>query len=165
MHAEARGFVAFAVTQIPPPRSVLEIGGRNVNGTIRDLFAGADYVALDVAPGDGVDIVADAATWTPDSERDCVVCCEVFEHTPDWPRIVRTTAAAVRVGGHAIVTAAAPPRAPHSAVDGGPLQAGEWYANIDPQSLAREMAAAGFNGKVATDPEHGDVYVLAERVR
>lgn len=164
MHAEAFGFVRH-VTKGQTFSRVLEIGGRNVNGTIRDLFGDARYLCLDAAPGDGVDIVADGADWTPTKRFDCVVCCEVFEHTPRWPEILATMAAALPIGGIAIVTAAAPPRLPHSAVDGGPLREGEYYENVEPHLLAKEMAAAGFSGQVSGDDLHGDVYAIATKER
>lgn len=121
---------------------MLEIGGRNINGSIRPLF-GADYTALDLAPGPGVDIVADAATWEPGETFDAVVCCEVLEHTPDAEAIVATMGKAVGPGGSLIITAACPDRAPHSAVDGGPLRPGEFYRNVDPTDLSRWLRAIG----------------------
>jgi hypothetical protein len=164
LHAEAFSFVA-TVTDGRTFGAVLDIGGRNVNGSVRGLFSCDEYLALDIAPGDGVDIVADAADWTPTRTFDAVVCCEVFEHTPRWPEILKTIAAALDVGGTAIITAAADPRAPHSAIDGGPLRAGEYYGNVDPALLAKEMAAAGFSGRIAGNEAHGDVYALAVRER
>jgi hypothetical protein len=164
LHTEAFGFVSYAVDG-REFGSVLEVGGRNVNGSVRDLFPGATYTAMDIAPGEGVDVVADAADWKPTATFDCVVCCEVFEHTPRWPEILATMAAALDIGGTAIITAAAPPRLPHSAVDGGPLRVGEYYGNVEPQLLAKEMAAAGFSGQVSGDDLHGDVYAVATRQR
>ncbi|MDQ3106417.1 MAG: class I SAM-dependent methyltransferase [Actinomycetota bacterium] len=163
MHAEAFQFVANAVRG-RTFGSVLEIGGRNVNGSISVLFDADSYTTVDIAPGDGVDIVADAAEWVPPATFDCVVCCEVFEHTPRWPEILATMAASLDLGGTAIVTAASLDRAPHSAVDGGPLHDGEFYANVDPADLAREMRAAGFSGQVSIHPR-GDVYAVATKTK
>ena len=163
MHAEAFAFVEATVAEHGPWSSVLEIGGRNVNGTIRDLFECDSYTALDIADGPGVDIVADAATWQPIRTYDCVVCCEVFEHTPAWPQILRTAAAALNPAGTLIITAASWPRAPHSAVDGGPLRGGEFYCNVDSNDLADQLGAAGFAGNVLRHP-HGDVYAHATLV-
>jgi hypothetical protein len=62
--------------------SVLDIGGRDVNGSPRHLFSEqvTDYTVLDIRPGDGVDIVADAATWDPDGQAwDVIICAETFE--------------------------------------------------------------------------------------
>jgi SAM-dependent methyltransferase len=150
------------------PVVVLDIGGRNINGSTRGLFPRADYTSLDIVPGDGIDIVADAAIWVPDREYDLVVCTEVFEHTSAWPQIVATAFTALRPGGQFIATMAGPGRMPHSAFDGGPLQPGEYYANVEAGSLRQVLDNAGFADPVvdylhasadtrcaATRPERG----------
>jgi hypothetical protein len=143
--------------------AVLDVGGRNINGSPRDLFPGADpYVTLDILPGDGVDIVADAATWTPDREYDVAVCTEVFEHTQSWPQIARTIFAALRPGGLAILTMAGPGRAPHSALDGGPLRDGEYYANVSPGDLEVALKECGFTDVIVDyQPAPADTRAVA----
>ena len=151
MHAEAYRWVAEHV-QTPSMDaswamiSVLDIGGRNINGTIRSLFPHADvYTALDIAEGPEVDVVADAATWVPDREYDVVVCCEVFEHTDAWPDIVGTAFKACKPGGMFIATMAGPGRPEHSAVDGGwKLHPGEYYGNVDPFELSEVLRVWGW---------------------
>lgn len=143
MHNDAYQWVAQHATD--GPASVLDVGGRNVNGSPRDLFPGADpYVTLDILPGEGVDIVADASTWVPDRLYDVVVCCEVFEHAEVWPDILDTIFAALHPGGVAILTMAGPGRTPHSAFDGGPMRDGEYYANVGPGELELALTDAGF---------------------
>lgn len=141
------------------PDGVLDIGGRNVNGSPRGLFA-CDYVAVDRMPGRGVDVVADAATWEPPRRFGLVLCLEVFEHTPDWPAIVGTARKALDPGGRFVVTAASDPRDPHSAVEGGPLRDGEHYANIAPDELAEVLSAEFDVVDLRTHPR-GDVYATA----
>jgi hypothetical protein len=144
LHSEAYSWVRKFATG--GPVTVLDIGGRNINGSVRDLFPGATtYRTLDILPGDGVDIVADAATWTPDRTYDVVVCTEVFEHTESWPQICGTAYAALVPGGTLILTMAGPGRLPHSAIDGGPvLSDGEHYGNVEPKDLSRVLAESGF---------------------
>jgi hypothetical protein len=148
------------------PVAVLDIGGRNINGTPRGLFPNASpYRVLDIAPGDGVDVVADAATWAPDQSYDVVVCCEVFEHTAAWPAICATALAALAPRGQFIATMAGPGRPPHSAVDGGPvLYDGEHYGNVEPAALLEVLISCGFAGVLvdqSTDPD--DVRAVAYR--
>lgn len=128
---------------IDHPVSVLDIGGRNINGSVRPLYHGL-YTVLDILPGPDVDIVADAATWTTDIRYDVVVCAEVFEHTADWRGIIETAHEVLRPGGRFITSAAGPGRAPHSAHDGGYIRPGEHYANITPAELKEALHAAGF---------------------
>jgi hypothetical protein len=139
MHAEAYAWVSRYATD--KNVSVLDIGGRDINGSPRKLFPSADpYTVLDILPGANVDIVADAATWRPEDVYDVVVCCEVFEHTPDWREIIGTAHYAARGLGVFIATMAGPGRVPHSAVDGGPLREIEHYQNIDPDELYAAVA-------------------------
>lgn len=144
MHSEAYQWVADHAPR--DAAAVLDIGGRNINGTVRSLFPAATvYTALDIAAGPEVDIVADAAAWTPDREYDVVVCCEVFEHTADWRRICDTALAACRPGGMFIATMAGPGRPEHSAVDGGwTLHPGEYYGNVDPFELSAVLQRGGW---------------------
>jgi SAM-dependent methyltransferase len=163
VHAEAYEWVTRHATS--EAVKVLDIGGRNINGTVRNLFPCADYTALDIAPGEGVDIVADAATWTPDRVYDVVVCTEVFEHTASWPQIIGTAFDALRPGGLFVATMAGPGRAPHSAVDGGwQLHPGEHYGNVDPDDLLKALDAAGFDA-ITVDQQHrpADVRCVATR--
>ena len=128
------------------PVSVLDLGGRDINGSPEPLFPASAYTVLDLRDGPGVDITADAATWDPDGRVwDVVICAETFEHTANWRAIVRTAWKACKPGGRFIVTTAAPGRPPHSAVDGEfRLLPGEHYANIRPAELALALTAAGW---------------------
>ncbi len=125
--------------------TVLDIGGRNINGSVRSLFPGATvYTVVDILDGSNVDIVADAATWEPDQEYDIVVCAETFEHTPVWPDICATIYKALRHGGYTVMTMAGPGRQMHSGYDGLSLQDGEYYGNVDPYRLRSVLEECGF---------------------
>jgi Methyltransferase domain len=164
VHSEAYAWVAAHATT--DPVDVLDLGGRNVNGSPRPLFPNAaSYTVLDILDGPGVDVVADAATWQPGRAYDVVLACELFEHTAVWPRIVHTAYAACRPGGRFVVTTAAPGRAVHSGVDGGPaLWPGEHYANIEPAALELALEEAGFTEiLVDVQPVPADVRAVATR--
>jgi SAM-dependent methyltransferase len=134
MHPGAYNFVAYMARCLPPRRRVCELGSRDINGSVRGLFPGAEYVGLDIAPGPGVDVIADAATWKPEPPNpfDTVVSTETLEHTPDAERICRNAHELLVPGGVFIVTAASDGRPAHSAVDGCQLREGEFYRNITP---------------------------------
>lgn len=160
MHSAAYHWVAACVADAGPFVSVVEYGGRDINGSVRPLFRAAEYTSLDLEHGPGVDVVADAATWRPDEPVECVVCCEVFEHHPDWDALVVAAYDSLVDGGTFIVTAAGPGRAPHSAVDGGHVRDWEHYANVDPSDLLDSLRAAGFVG-VEVDVHRNDVRAVA----
>lgn len=138
MHQAVRDWV---VDHLPDTySSVLEIGSLDINGGIRDLLdPRASYLGIDVQAGPGVDLVADATKYMHDWRVDVVLCLEVFEHTSDWPEIIKCAACNIKSGGWLIVTCATNSRAPHSGVDGGRLRPGEWYENVIAADLLDEM--------------------------
>lgn len=126
--------------------AVLDIGGRDLNGSTRSLFPNADpYHVLDVRPGTNVDFVADAADWRPERVYDLVVCTETFEHAEKWREIIRTAWEALRPGGWLIFTCAGPGRPPHSGVEAvWGLIGDEWYANVSPEEISGELTDQGW---------------------
>jgi hypothetical protein len=144
VHSEAFQWVEQYATG--EPVTVLDIGGRDINGSVRSLFPGATaYTVLDILPGDNVDVEADAATWQPDCEYDVIVSCETFEHTAVWPAICATAYLACKPGGMLVATMAGPDRPAHSAYDGSwTLHPDEFYANIDPDELREVLAKCGW---------------------
>ncbi len=139
---------------------VLDIGGRFINGSPRDLFPG-DYTVVDLHPGPNVDHVADVCEWGSRNKFDVVLCLEVFEHTHRWPAILGAAHRLARTGGRLIVTAAGPGREEHSAIDGGPLRDGEWYCNIEPLELHRELSREWSD--VTVDVKGEDVRAVATK--
>jgi hypothetical protein len=162
MHQQAFEWIAAQVARSARPApSVLEIGSLDINGSVRPLFPGAShYHGLDLVAGDGVDEVADAATWTPPRTYDVVVSAEVLEHAPAWRANHTMMWAATAPGGLLFMTCAADPRAPHSAVDGWDVRDGEYYANVgaaDVRSLIAGWDAPDWSVERAAD--RGDLYL------
>lgn len=161
MHSQAFRAVEERLKGLTPPRSVVEFGSRNVNGSVRPLFKGAMYTGVDVEPGPCVDIVMDAALFEPAIRPACVVCCEVLEHAPNAQAIVTNAVDILESGGVVIITCASTGRPPHSAVDGGPLRKGEFYRNVPPEELLNWLEKAGAERvKVAHNVECGDAYAI-----
>jgi hypothetical protein len=76
MHTAAYAWVRRCAGWLPPRRAVLEVGSRDVNGSVRPLFPGAAYWGIDREPGPGVDEVGDGAAWRPADGKtfDCAIC-------------------------------------------------------------------------------------------
>jgi hypothetical protein len=129
MHQAALDFVGRCVTHHGPWFEVIDVGGRDVNGSPRPLFWKSRYTVVDLEAGPGVDVVADARSWAPETPPDCVLCLEVLEHTPGWWGLLERLSGWLTPGGALIVTCAGPGRDPHSGHDGGPVRPGEWYEN------------------------------------
>lgn len=168
MHDEARAAVARIATyhglRDRPDLAVCDLGGRNVNGSLKDLFATDDWTAVDSTDHPSVDIVADVRAWHPGRAYDLVLCTEVFEHVKDWPRIIATAHRALTAGGVLIATCASDRRPKHG-MSGGPWpEPGEHYDNVPPADLVAELATVfptSFAIEYAYPP--GDLYAWAKR--
>lgn len=160
MHADAYCFVAVTTGYYGPFARVVELGSYDVNGSVRDCFPGALYTGVDLRPGRGVDVVADAAEYQPEAAPDCVVCCEVLEHAPNAAGIVANAAAMLAPGGLLILTCATDPRRPHG-VNGGAVGS-EHYANIGPGELVGWLAAAGLIASLSQGTP-GDLYATGRK--
>lgn len=168
MHAAALQYVTDTVTELDlntPNIHVIDLGGRDVNGTTRHLFDQADrYVSVDWTEGKGVDIVADAADVTVDGVGafDVVVSTELLEHTPKVAEIIANSYRHLKPGGVFVATMAGPGRRPHSASGRARVPPGEHYENVDPAELAVILKDAGFEDFVV-DVLETDVRCWARR--
>jgi SAM-dependent methyltransferase len=90
----------FVERYIPSGR-VADIGALNINGSLRPLFPGCEYVGFDLVEGLGVDVVlSDAEQWgIPTDSFDVVVSANCLEHTRRPWVIVRNIARICRPGG------------------------------------------------------------------
>ncbi len=160
MHATAYEYVSQFLIYFPS--TVIEIGSRDLNGSVRPLFPEATWTGLDLYPGPSVDVVCNALDYTPAELIDMVICCEVFEHAANWGEILTHAATWLKPGGRIIITCAGPGRGPHSAIDGGELHPDEHYANISQDQMAEELHYAGFSRIDVSGNEHWrDTYAIA----
>jgi len=164
---------------------VLDIGGRDLNGSPRMFFPNAaPYDVLDLYEGPNVDIVADATTWRLPGPRgaerpfyDLVVCTEVFEHVKGWADIIQTAYEVLRPGGWFIFTCAGPGRPVHSGIQPvWGLIGDEHYANVSAEEIGEVLHTQGWEdievrqlgldtqGK-AVKPEQRDVLLGATLTR
>ena len=115
---------------LPPREDVVEFGSANYNGSVRSLFPpGVPYWGIDIRDGDGVDEIADAATYKPPKPPDTVICNSLLEHTPDADLVVFNAWQILGPGGVLLLVAPCDPWPPHS-FDGGALKDGEHYSNV-----------------------------------
>lgn len=145
MHLEAMEWCCQVVDtfDLGSAERVLDLGGRNVNGTTDNLFDGT-VVHVDIVDGQGVDIVADAADLDLEERFPVVISTECLEHTERAAEIVSSAFRHLEPGGMFIATMAGPGRAPHGA-SGQPLPpADEFYRNVHPDDLRGWLSAAGF---------------------
>lgn len=161
MHAEAYDYVRRVVLGAKFDY-VIEYGSKNINGTVREVIDAKRYWGIDIVEGKDVDEVADAFTWRSEEPAQCIVCCEVLEHLKPIDGIIVSARANLSVGGWLVITCATDNRATHSAVDGGPLQEGEWYCNVAPSVLEDALKRCGFSIRsFQVNEDRGDLYAMA----
>jgi SAM-dependent methyltransferase len=92
-----------------PDLRVLEVGSRNVNGSVRPLFDGvASYTGVDFIEGPGVDLVLDAHRLTSAFAResfDVVVSTEMLEHDSEFWTSMTMMGEVLKPGGLLLITA------------------------------------------------------------
>ena len=111
-------FARSTLGHLPEASRVLEVGSRNVNGTVRDLIepVASWYIGVDIVPGPGVDQILNVL----DLERrfapgsfDLVVTTEMIEHCGDWKRAMVQMVQTTRCGGLLMITTRSPGFALH----------------------------------------------------
>jgi SAM-dependent methyltransferase len=88
---------------------VLELGSRDVNGSIRPAFADVarfpEYIGLDIEPGPGVDVQGISHHLPyPAGSFGVVVTCEMLEHDPAFWITFAECQRVLRVGGWLLIT-------------------------------------------------------------
>lgn len=156
MHQQVIDFVSSCPRTFPV---IVEIGSRDINGTVKGLFTFDSYTGVDLYDGPGVDVVGDCTQWEPPVAPDAVVCCEVLEHAPNAEEIVRWAHRVLKPGGTLILTCATDPRSAHSGISEQPWQPGEYYRNVSPHDI--EPWLEGFDVQRLEVGPPGDLRVLA----
>lgn len=146
------------------PMSVLDVGGRDINGNPwGHLHRDCHIEVVDLVEAPSVTWVGDFLTYPSSNGFDLVLHLEVAEHTPDWRQHLRHVASLLDADGLFVFTAAGPARAPHSAIDGGPLREGEHYENVHPDTLSGVLDALYEDYVVDVTSDSADVRAVAWR--
>lgn len=67
-----------------PDSSILEVGSKDWNGSVRPWFEGSYYHGIDIDHGVGVDSIVAAKDFVGDREFDVIVSFSVLEHDFEW---------------------------------------------------------------------------------
>jgi SAM-dependent methyltransferase len=108
------GCIQFAAARLKPDevraRDVLEVGSRDVNGSVRSIvqrYEPTSYVGVDIEEGPGVDEICDATELVHSfgAERfDAVISTELLEHVRDWRTVIDQMKDVLRPGGVVLIT-------------------------------------------------------------
>jgi SAM-dependent methyltransferase len=91
-------------------RSVLEVGSRDVNGSLRSIinaWAPERYVGVDIVNGPGVDVVCgaeDIADKFGNESFDVVISTEMVEHVKNWRKAISNIKRVCKPGGTVLLT-------------------------------------------------------------
>lgn len=105
-------FATVAMPYLQQPGRVLEVGARNINGSVRPLIEplATEYIGTDMEAGDGVDVVIDNARLMEQAialgfmQYDTIICCECLEHDVAFWNTVDSLQRLLESGGHLIIT-------------------------------------------------------------
>jgi len=92
----------------PEVQNVLDVGGYNVNGSVKDIMQGVNVFATDMREGPGVDLAInghDLLSKFEENSFDLVTCCETLEHDVLFWVTVENMRKLVKPGGWLLVTA------------------------------------------------------------
>lgn len=162
---------------------VLEVGSRDVNGSVRQFFAGCWYTGVDCTPGEGVDRVCLAHEFVPNDLDgkpivtsdggliaifDTVVSCEAFEHDPHLEKTLWRIRSLLKPGGLFVGTWASPDRQEHGTARSTPGAVfgpdADYYKGLSAADFAA-LAAGWLDPLEVTTERNGlDVYALGFRV-
>lgn len=93
--------------------NILEVGSRNVNGSLRDIIPVS--VGVDTLPGKGVDYVVDAASLTTKfgKDFDAVISTDMLEHVYHWQEALVGMWSVLKDNGYLFITMAAETKTYH----------------------------------------------------
>jgi SAM-dependent methyltransferase len=159
MHPSVAIWVKAKIDEHELAGDTLEVGSFDVNGSVRALFAGGEYIGVDMREGPGVDQVAEAKALPFDDGRfDVVVSTEMLEHDPTFWLSLPEMARVLKPGGHLVVTARS---------TGFPLHdfPSDYY-RFSPEALAFLFGLTGLDAvEVIPDPQSPGVFGLATKPR
>lgn len=166
MHYEVKQYVGRVRGKYPSHFNackVLDVGSRDVNGSLKDMFfSDCDYTGIDIMEGKNVDFNTSAVDWNSlgPTEYNTIVCTEVLEHDKDWCQTIDAMISMLREGGLLIITAAGPKRAEHGTKRTTPELSPattDYYQNIEIEHLEQAFKPMCFC-KYEYGREEQDIY-------
>ena len=138
-HKEQMSFIESVRNRFPNKfnqTEILEVGSYNINGTVRDFFTEpVKYIGLDLAPGNGVDIVCPGNLFESETPFDVCISSECFEHDENWIDTFKNMYKLCKEDGLIVVTCATYNRPEHGTKKTSPTDSlssnfSDYYKNL-----------------------------------
>lgn len=90
---------------------ILDVGSRNINGSIKDAITNyKTFIGIDMLPGKDVDLVLNGHDLAehfsaPEDKFDLITCCETLEHDDKFWLTVEAMKKVLKPGGWLVITA------------------------------------------------------------
>lgn len=171
-HPQQQAFVREVAQLLRPRGPLLEIGSRDVNGSLRDLIdvPPSEWTGIDLDAGPGVDVVASGHDFGEDEAYATVVSSECLEHDPGWDLTIRNAVRVLRPGGLLLLTCATTGRHEHGTARTSPdlspgTSAVGWdhYRNLTPAEVLAVLGEDVVIDLCATNRASFDLYVVAHK--
>lgn len=168
-HPEQRFFIGYIkrhLAQYFRQKTVLEVGSRNIGGSVREWFEQCNYVGVDDLPGKDVDQQIAGAAYAAGGESfDVIISSEWLEHDPYWRETLLNTVRMLKRNGMLLLTFAGPGRQRHqrAGVAPGENTASSYYRNLSMEDVRTVEGFGGWFSLLHTHEDHvtHDVYLLA----
>ena len=126
--------------QFRKPRTCVEIGSQDVNGSIREIVnASESYVGVDIELGKGVDFICPGELLElPDSWSEITISTECFEHAEAWQEILKNAIRMTKTDGMILITCAGIGREAHGTIDSTPHNSpltNAYYKNVSKDDI------------------------------
>lgn len=108
MRNQSARFMEKVIADHGPFNDVLEVGSADVNGNVRNLFEGCNYIGTDMQAGNNVDIVVnghDLKEHFKDKEFDLVFSFDTFEHDDKFWETMEQMKQVTKPGGWIVIGA------------------------------------------------------------
>ena len=141
MHPEQRAFCERVKNLFPQKfidQDVLEIGSQNINGSIRELFSGGQYLGIDLGEGKDVDLICHGKDFYRESPFDVIVSCETLEHDEFYAETITNSIRLLKNNGLLLLTMASYGRAEHGTHSASPFASPHtlnYYGNVCLQDI------------------------------
>lgn len=159
MHKGSIEIMAEFRNTLPESGRVLDVGSLDCNGSYKPLFAGWEYIGLDIVPGKNVDHVSpEPYHWEglDDESFDVVISGQTLEHVEKPELLFGEIRRVLKRGGKCCIVAPSE----------GPAHNDPWYQNISKDYMRRLAKGASlkfFKLYISESLPFRDCVLIAEK--